>query len=103
MNISSPGKEMKGEGGKGAGIGGESGKKVSGVCWGREVPPGRCTGLGWGRNSGRTRHGGGAVWAVEGREEGLLKTQGALIRYKDCILRAEEWSLKDFKGVRFVF
>ena len=40
---------------------------------------------------------------VEGREEGLLKTQGALIRYKDCILRAEEWSLKDFKGVRFVF
>lgn len=33
MNISSPGKDMKGEGGKGAGIGGESGKKVSGVCW----------------------------------------------------------------------
>ena len=103
MNISSPGKDMKGEGGKGAGIGGESGKKVSGVCWGREAPPGWCTGLGWGRNSGRTRHGGGAVWAAEGREEGLLKTQGALIRYKDCILRAEEWSLKDFKGVPFVF
>lgn len=46
MNKSSPGIEIEGEGGKGAGVGGESGKKVSGGCRGGEAPPGRSAGSG---------------------------------------------------------
>lgn len=58
---------------------------------------------GGGRNSGRARQKGGGSVGRRGQAGSAPEDPGALIRYKDCILRAVGWSLKDFKGVQFVF